>query len=115
MTTLIIIIFIIGYILIALSETIGINKAAIALLLGVILWTLYIFSGVSLITGASPVSFHEFIQSTPGIGQYSPAQQAIKYVSGLKIIDALGNTAEILFYLLGAMTSMEDSPESRIS
>ena len=107
MTTLIIIIFIIGYILIALSETIGINKAAIALLLGVILWTLYIFSGVSLITGASPVSFHEFIQSTPGIGQYSPAQQAIKYVSGLKIIDALGNTAEILFYLLGAMTIVE--------
>lgn len=107
MMTLIIIIFIVGYTLIALSETIKINKAAIALLLGVTLWILYIFSGASLIAGASPASFHEFIQSTPGISRLSPAQQAIKYVSGLKIIDLLGNTSEILFYLLGAMTIVE--------
>ena len=105
--TLIIIIFIAGYILIALSETIDVNKAAIALLLGVILWVIYIFSGVSFIAGASPTSFHEFIQTTPGISRLSPGQQAIKYVSELKIIDLLGNTAEILFYLLGAMTIVE--------
>lgn len=107
MITLIIITFIVGYILIALSETIKINKAAIALLLGVTLWIMYIFSGVTLITGASPVSFHDFIQSTPEISGLSPAKQAMKYVSGLKIIDVLGNTAEILFYLLGAMTIVE--------
>lgn len=107
MITLIIITFIAGYVLIALSETIKINKAAIALLLGVTLWIMYIFSGVSVIAGASPASFHEFILSTPGISRLSPAQQAIKYVSGLKIIDILGNTSEILFYLLGAMTIVE--------
>lgn len=107
MMTLIIIIFIAGYILIALSETIDVNKAAIALLLGVILWVIYIFSGVSFIAGASPTSFHEFIQTTPRISRLSPGQQAIKYVSELKIIDLLGNTAEILFYLLGAMTIVE--------
>lgn len=107
MITLIIITFIVGYTLIALSETIGINKAAIALLLGVVLWIMYIFSGVSLITGGTPVSFHEFIQSTPGMLRLSPAQQAIKYVSESKIIDLLGNTSEILFYLLGAMTIVE--------
>lgn len=107
MITLIIITFIAGYTLIALSETIGINKAAIALLLGVVLWIMYIFSGVSLITGGTPVSFHEFIQSTPGMLRLSPTQQAIKYVSESKIIDLLGNTSEILFYLLGAMTIVE--------
>lgn len=107
MMTLIIIIFIAGYILIALSETIDVNKAAIALLLGVILWVIYIFSGVPFIAGASPTSFHEFIQTTPGMSRLSPSQQAIKYVSELKIIDLLGNTAEILFYLLGAMTIVE--------
>lgn len=63
-------IFILGYILIALEHQTGINKSAIALLLGISLWTL--------------------IQHTDS-----------------EIVEHLGDIAEILFYLLGAMTIVE--------
>ena len=70
MTLLLVILFISGYILIALEHQTGINKSAIALLLGTLLWTLI------------PHTDNE-------------------------IINHLGDTAEILFYLLGAMTIVE--------
>lgn len=107
MITTIITVFIVGYVLIALSQSIGINKAAIALILGVVLWVMYIFSGVATISGTSPTLFHEFISTTPGVSHLSPVEQAIKYVSSLKIVEQLGNVSEILFYLLGAMTIVE--------
>lgn len=43
MTIAMLIVFMLGYTLIALEHKIQINKTAIALTLGVILWTLYIF------------------------------------------------------------------------
>ena len=70
MTLLLVILFISGYILIALEHQTGISKSAIALLLGTLLWTLI------------PHTDNE-------------------------IINHLGDTAEILFYLLGAMTIVE--------
>ena len=70
MTLLLVILFISGYILIALEHQTGISKSAIALLLGILLWT--------------------FIPHTDN-----------------EIINHLGDTAEILFYLLGAMTIVE--------
>ena len=44
MLTLIIAIFIIGYLMIALEHPLKINKAASALLTGTILWVLYIMN-----------------------------------------------------------------------
>ena len=70
MALLLVILFISGYILIALEHQTRINKSAIALLLGTLLWTLI------------PHTDNE-------------------------IINHLGDTAEILFYLLGAMTIVE--------
>lgn len=104
MTTVVITTFILGYILIALGETVRINKAATALILGTALWCMYIFSEESIISGMNPASFHEFITSVPGMAHLSPSEQAIKYVVNLQIIKQLGNISEILFYLLGAMT-----------
>lgn len=96
--------FIVGYTLIALGETIRINKAATALILGIVLWIMYIFSGASIISEANPASYHEFILSTPGIAQLSSIEQAMKYAANLQVIKQLGDISEILFYLLGAMT-----------
>lgn len=71
----IIIIFILGYTLIALERQIGINKTAIALILGITLWVFALYqTGLNINT---------------------------------QITEHLGNTAEILFYLLGAMTIVE--------
>lgn len=77
MTIVITCIFIVGYMLIAMENTIKINKAAIALLMAVLCWTLFYI----------------------GFGATS------EHVSAFTI--ALGETSEILFFLLGAMVIVE--------
>ncbi|MDR1679735.1 MAG: sodium:proton antiporter NhaD [Prevotellaceae bacterium] len=75
MELLMIIVFIVGYACIALEHPIKVNKSATALLLAVVLWSIYALSG----------SFHETEH----------------------LVVHLGETAEILFFLLGAMTIVE--------
>lgn len=71
----IIITFILGYTLIALERQIGVNKTAIAIILGITLWVFALY------------------QTSLNINT--------------QITEHLGDTAEILFYLLGAMTIVE--------
>ncbi|HPS72828.1 MAG TPA: sodium:proton antiporter NhaD, partial [Bacteroidales bacterium] len=75
--TLMIIVFIAGYILIALEHPLKINKSATAILLAVGLWVLFILS-----------------QSDPA---------AINQ----QLLEHLGSISEILFFLLGAMIIVE--------
>ncbi|MBO4741364.1 MAG: sodium:proton antiporter NhaD [Bacteroidales bacterium] len=75
MLAVIITIFVIGYACIALEHPLKINKTATALLLGVLVWTIFSMSHI-LTTGE--ISNH--------------------------LIENLGETAEIVFFLLGAMT-----------
>jgi len=70
-----IIIFVLGYCLIALEHPIKINKSATALLLAVVLWTVFSMMG--------PGFDHQILLSH------------------------LGETSEIVFFLLGAMTIVE--------
>lgn len=107
MITAMLSVFILGYILIALEHKTNINKTAVALTLGMLLWTMYIFAGPTQIIAGAPVSFHDFILQHPDYTQLSLLKQVQKYVTGLEIIDQLGNISEILFYLLGAMTIVE--------
>lgn len=73
-----VVVFVIGYFFIAMEHTFKINKSATALLLAVAMWTLYVAIG----------GFHA--GENHGV-----------------LIEALGDTAEILFFLLGAMTIVE--------
>jgi Na+/H+ antiporter NhaD/arsenite permease-like protein len=73
----IILIFILGYAAIAFEHTIRINKAAAALITGVLCWTIYIFLSNS---------------KTEVVGQLS---------------HHLGELSQILFFLMGAMTIVE--------
>lgn len=73
-----VVVFVIGYFFIAMEHTFKINKTATALLLAVAMWTLYVAIG-----GFNAQTGH-------GV-----------------LIEALGDTAEILFFLLGAMTIVE--------
>jgi Na+/H+ antiporter NhaD/arsenite permease-like protein len=77
MTTLIITIFILGYIAIATEHSIKINKAATALVTGVLCWTVYIL--------------------------FSPD----KLFVGEELTKHMGDLSGILFFLLGAMTIVE--------
>ena len=99
--------FVIGYIFIALEHQTGINKTAIALLLGILLWVMYIFSGPQIIVGADPAAFKKFIHQHPAYEHLSPLAQVREYILNWEIIDHLGNISEILFYLIGALTIVE--------
>ncbi len=79
MVTAIVTIFIIGYLFIALESVFEINKAVPALLMCVVCWTLFAI-------GYAPVE---------GID------------TSAKLLHHLGDTCEILFFLMGAMTIVE--------
>lgn len=77
MTTVIIIIFILGYLGIAFENNVKINKAATALVTGVLCWSVYIlFAGN-------------------------------KELVNEQLVHHMGNLSQILFFLLGAMTIVE--------
>ena len=77
MTTSLICIFIAGYFLIAMENWTKINKSAVALLMGVLSWALFYWD-----SGASAENISAFTKT-------------------------LGETSEILFFLLGAMVIVE--------
>jgi Na+/H+ antiporter NhaD/arsenite permease-like protein len=77
MTTIIITIFILGYFAIATEHSIKINKAASALITGVLCWTVYVL--------------------------FSPD----KHLVGEELTLHMGELSGILFFLLGAMTIVE--------
>lgn len=107
MITVMIAVFVLGYLGIALENKLKIDKTAIALLLGMILWTIYAFSGTDTIINANKNEFHEYLNSSPSVTALSQSQQATDYIVNFQLVEHLGNIAEILFYLLGAMTIVE--------
>ena len=77
-------IFIIGYTCIALEHPLKVNKTATALLLGTALWAVFSFCNIIF---------------RPDID----IEQWRSFISG-NLVENLGETAEIVFFLLGAMT-----------
>lgn len=77
MITLIVIVFVLGYAAIAFEHGIGVNKAASALITGVLCWTIYV-----MFSGDKEVVSHQ-------------------------LTEHLGELSGILFFLLGAMTIVE--------
>ncbi len=100
---LIIIVFVIGYLCIALEHPLKINKTAFALLTGVLVWTIYILSGPGI---------YDFTNFGAGYEAFKAAnpdstKPFIDYLTNHELIEHLGDIAEILFYLMGAMTVVE--------
>jgi Na+/H+ antiporter NhaD/arsenite permease-like protein len=95
-------VFIAGYACIALEHPLKINKTASALLLGVVLWTLMIIGGESTVINAElHQRFHDFQHLKLADGSF------MDWLIGHELITHLGEIAEILFFLLGAMTIVE--------
>ena len=92
MALLIVVVFIIGYTLIALEHPLKIDKAASALITGVLCWLVLLF-GIESMPGFSEIDRTAF----PDIHDY------IDHA----LFDHLGEIAGILFFLMGAMTIVE--------
>lgn len=110
MTALIIVLFVVGYLGIALEHTIKINKTAIAILTGVICWTLFMFAtpGESLLQSDDFGHFYQSLQIERDSGQMELSAEQLhrEYVS-FSLSEHLAEIAQILFFLLGAMTIVE--------
>lgn len=102
-----IVLFVIGYVFIALEHKVGVDKAATALLMSAVLWVVYISSAGAIIPGANPTGFENFLHANPEMANYSYFEQCIRYVVDGQIIDHLGETAEVLLFLIGAMTIVD--------
>ncbi len=105
MESLAIFIFIIGYLLIALEHPIKINKAPVALITGVLCWTIAaIAQPESTLTASS--HYADFSATLRNADNLSVAEIYSAFINS-EIADHLGQIASILFFLMGAMTIVE--------
>src|SRR5690606_36632529 len=111
METIVILVFVLGYIAIALEHPIKINKTASAILTGVICWTLFVLSDPSP-TVTNSEAFHFFtklleIEKGPThVAQLSNVEVYKEFVIH-SLAEHLSEIAQILFFLMGAMTIVD--------
>src|SRR5688500_5331680 len=102
MELIIILIFVIGYILIALEHPIKINKTATALITGVVCWTLFAISQPpeQLLQSDHFKTVQEILHLEDQPASQDLHLSYIQYSLG----ENLNEVAQILFFLMGAMT-----------
>ncbi len=111
--TLMIVVFIIGYTAIALEHPLKVDKAASALILGTMMWVVYILDVDSILALNFSNAWKHFIEGTmltdmlEKFPDASLPEQMKYFVVHNQIIEHLGEISEILFFLLGAMTIVE--------
>lgn len=104
MFILMVVIFVLGYTAIALEHPLKVDKAASALIIGTLTWVVYILGSESILhLGFSP-SWTNFLAQHPEAHGLHAMRE---FIVESEIIHHLGEIAEILFFLLGAMTIVE--------
>ena len=98
MFVLMVVVFVLGYTAIALEHPLKVDKAASALLTGVLLWAIYILAADTILPNSN--AFQEFIHE-------HPHESYINFIAHHEITFHLGEISQILFFLLGAMTIVE--------
>jgi len=104
MFLLMFIVFILGYILIVLEHVIKINKAASALLLGVLTWTIYTLGGTEILSLGFSKSWAQFSQNTSTVLSSDSVRH---FISENQLPHHLSEITGIILFLLGAMTIVE--------
>jgi len=107
MFIIMVVVFLLGYLAIALEHPLHIDKAIPALMIGTLLWVLYIFGAFEIFTSGLSTAWNSYVEKgyegpgTPGI------EEMRHFIVDHEIIHHLGEISEILFFLLGAMTIVE--------
>ncbi len=102
-----ILLFIAGYFFIAMEHTIKVNKASVALLIGTLLWVIYVYLAPSTVLSVSPDAFNHYIYSHPELQHHAFGIQVRHFVIDHQILESIGDISEMLFFLLAAMTIVE--------
>ncbi len=107
MLTTLFVIFIVGYLAIALEHPLRVDKTASALLLGMLMWIIYAMGAESIVPTVSAEHFRHFIETHPALADKSLAEQSLQYVLNVDIVEHLGDIMQTLLFLIGAMTIVE--------
>ncbi len=110
MEALVIIVFVLGYLAIALEHPLKINKTASAILTGVICWTLFVMAepSTSVTESESYTTFLDILKIELGekFTGLTSADLYREFVT-FSLSEHLSGIAQILFFLMGAMTIVE--------
>ena len=102
------VVFAAGYLAIALEHSIGINKAASALLVGVLCWIIYVTHLIELLPAADvPAWFRAEVSAEVGADGEAAAELPRLFAIEGQHLQQTGEIASILFFLIGAMTIVE--------
>ena len=107
MLTTLLVLFIVGYLAIALEHPLRVDKTASALLLGMLMWVIYAMGAESVVPVVSADCFRHFMETHPGLESKSLHEQALQYVLNVDIVEHLGDIMQTLLFLIGAMTIVE--------
>lgn len=107
MVALMTVIFVVGYLLIALEHPLRINKASMALFIGAMLWILYMYAAPSLVPQVSADSFNHYLDVHPSLKNHTYIQQVRDFVINFQILETIGDVCETILFLLAAMTIVE--------
>ncbi|MBO7440205.1 MAG: sodium:proton antiporter NhaD [Bacteroidales bacterium] len=105
MFVLMIIVFVIGYICIAFEHKLKIDKAATALMLGALMWMLFVMGKDAILNRTNPenAAWKAHCEAN-AISDPHDEEAQNKYIIKEESLNHLGETSETLFFLLGAMT-----------
>lgn len=104
LTIVIVAVFILGYACIAFEAGLKINKAAVALLMCVACWVLYMTGCLPYVEALHAADFAPYLNA---LADGSAVAAARQFASDHLLLEHLGDTCEIIVFLLGAMTIVE--------
>lgn len=99
-----IVVFVIGYTLIVFEHVNKINKAAMALFMGVSLWTILAIGGENILQYTDSSGWKEFLNLHGGS---SSPELITNFITHHSLLEHLADISSIVFFLLGAMTIVE--------
>ncbi len=118
---LMVVIFILGYLAIALEHPLKIDKAPTALFMGSALWALYALNGPEILKLGHSLSWEHFLETNELEGLFEKFKQGVlaghdlehfyhsvtEFITHHEVLEHLADISTILFFLLGAMTIVE--------
>lgn len=106
MFIIMVVVFVLGYVAIALEHPLRVDKAVPALTIGTLLWVLFILGANDIFTAGFSGSWNAYVHDHGSSGELG-IQAMRHFIVDKEIIHHLGEISEILFFLLGAMTIVE--------
>jgi Na+/H+ antiporter NhaD/arsenite permease-like protein len=101
-------VFVLGYLAIALEHPLRVDKAIPALMIGTLMWVLYIFGAFDIFTEGLSGAWNSYIHGGDHGDHGEPSIEVMRhFIVHNEIIYHLGEISEILFFLFGAMTIVE--------